>query len=144
TPADADARAGQKGTYLAAAVAVGAVEPVVQAVIKAIGAMLLIAFHEAGEQYFAHVGLAVAVGVFRVKNIRGGADNHAFAPGDDAVGEIDAFQKNSGLVVNAVVVGVFQKAHNAAGFAVAVNPFGVITHFHHPQFSVRAPIKRHR
>src|SRR5205814_10151948 len=58
----------------AAAAAVGCVDPVVEPVFEAVDPMLLISLVEADQDRFAHVGPAITVGVFRVKNLRRGAD----------------------------------------------------------------------
>src|SRR5262249_35969619 len=68
----------------AAGVAVGAVDPVVEAPRQTVDAMLLIAFDEAGEEDDLLVGFAVAVGVFGVENVRGAGNEHALAPRKDA------------------------------------------------------------
>src|SRR5207245_6248623 len=50
----------------APAVTVGAIEPIVQAVFEPVHPMLLIALMEASKQRFAPIGLAIAIGIFRV------------------------------------------------------------------------------
>src|SRR5437762_2962311 len=54
----------------AAAVAVGAVDPVIESPREAVDAMLLIAFHEAGIERDAYVGLAITVGILGIENLR--------------------------------------------------------------------------
>src|SRR6266446_1610071 len=55
---------------LATAVAICAVEPVIQAVLEPVRAMLLIAFNETCEERLANVRFAVAIGVLGVKDFR--------------------------------------------------------------------------
>ena len=71
-----------------AAVAIGAVKPVIQTIVEAIGAVLLVAFVEPGVKRFMHIRFAVAVRVFCVKNFRRGADDDSFAPGHNPGREI--------------------------------------------------------
>ena len=126
------------------AAAIGCVNPVVEAVFEAINAMLLIALVETDENRFAHVGLAVTIGVCGVKNFRRGADEHALAPDHDAVREIDVLQKHRRFVVTAVAVGVFQIFDDAARFAMAVQAKGIVAHLDDPEFSIRSPVKGDR
>src|SRR5262249_49780444 len=69
------------GFDLAAAVAVGAVDPAVEAVLEAVDEVLRVPLSEAGEQDLAMVGLAVAVAVLGIDNVRGRGDEHALLPG---------------------------------------------------------------
>ena len=114
------------------------------AVIEAVDPMLLVAFAKTGKEHLAHVRLAIAVGVLGVKNVRRGGHDHALAPGHHAGGEVQPVQEHGGLVVDAVVVGVLEKADDAAWFAFAVHAQRIIAHLHHPQFSVRAPLEGDR
>ena len=57
-----------------------AVNPVVQTKAQAIDARLIISRVKAGKKLFHHVCAAVAVRVFRVENVRRGANKNAFAP----------------------------------------------------------------
>ena len=103
----------------AAAAAVGCVDPVVEPVFEAVDPMLLISLVEADQDRFAHVGPAITVGVFRVKNLRRGADEHPLAPDHDAIREINVLQEHRCFVVAAVAVGVFQVFDDAARFVAA-------------------------
>src|SRR4029077_860229 len=67
--ADADHLACLLRLDAAAAVAVGAVKPVVQTPDEAVEPMLRIAFREPGEERDAEVRFAVAVGIFRIENL---------------------------------------------------------------------------
>ena len=51
-----------------------AVDPAVEAVFQAVHAGLVVVGAEAAEEFLHHVGLAVAVGVLGVEDVRGGAD----------------------------------------------------------------------
>src|SRR4051812_30938458 len=87
-PTDAGGFAGEGGLNDSAAVTICAVEPVVQTIIKTIGAMLLIAFGKAAKEGLMNISRAVAICVFRIEYFRGGADDDSFAPGNDSIGEI--------------------------------------------------------
>src|ERR1051326_178542 len=102
------------GVHFTAAVAISAVEPVIQTVIEAIHAMLLVAFSETGEQHFFYIGFAVAISVFRIKDFRRGADDDPFAPGNYSVWKVQAIEEDRGFIVDAVIIRIFEKAHNAA------------------------------
>ena len=79
---------------LAAAVAIGAIEPVIEAILEAIGAMLLIAFNEAREKRFTNVRFAVAIGVLGVKNFGRSADDDSFSPRNDSIRKIQAIEEH--------------------------------------------------
>src|ERR1041385_5259018 len=87
--------ASQFGTHFPTAVAIRAINPIVQAIVETIKTVLLITFVEAGKQHFADVGFSVAVSVFRIDNFRRGADEHAFAPRHDSIWKIQAVEENS-------------------------------------------------
>src|ERR1051326_8257300 len=134
-------RQSMNGADSAAAVAVGAVEPVVEAVIEAVDPMLLVAFAKTGEKSHPFVRFAIAVGVLRIKDFWRGADDDALAPGDYAGGEVQSFEKHGGLVVDAILIGVFQNTDDAAGFAFAVHAERIVAHLHYPQLSIGAPLE---
>src|SRR5262249_2385200 len=67
-----------------AAIAVGAVDPVVEPPDKTVEAMLLIPLDKPGEEHLLHVRLAVAIRVLGVKDVRGTRDEYALAPRQDA------------------------------------------------------------
>ncbi len=71
-------------TDRAAAVAVGPVDPAVEAELEAVDPVLLVALGEPGEEDLAMVGLAVAVAVLGVEDVGRAGDEHAVAPGHDA------------------------------------------------------------
>src|SRR5262249_41916898 len=93
----------------AAAVAVGDVDPVVEPPHRAVDAVLLVALDEAAVERDALVGLAVAVGVLGVEDLRGTRHDDALAPGHDAGWEADAFEEDGRLVVLAVATGGFEE-----------------------------------
>src|SRR5438876_6470811 len=76
------------------AVAIGAVEPIVQAIIKTVEPMLLVAFAEAGEERFAIIGFAIAIRIFGEKNLGRGADDDSPAPRHDSGRKVQAIQKH--------------------------------------------------
>ena len=75
---------------------------------------------KAGEEHAGFVGLAVAICVACEKDVWGGADEDAVAPRHDTVGEGKAIEKNSGVVVAAVIITILQPAN-----APSVLPFAV-------------------
>ncbi len=117
--------------------------PIVQAPAKGVDAKLGVAFLEAFVEDFFHFGFAIAVGVFGVKNLRRGGDDHAVAPGDDAVGHVDAIHEEGGLVVFAVAIGVCKKFDATTGFVFAVDAVGIVGHFDNPQLAISTPIDGH-
>ena len=106
--------------------------------------MLLVALSETGEERLAHVGFAVAVGVFGIKDLRRSADDHAVAPWHDASRKIHSFQKDSRFVVAAIAISIFQKPHDSPSPAFAVHSQRVIAHLDHPQFAISAPLEGDR
>src|SRR5262245_38287043 len=86
----------------AAAVAIGAVNPVVQAVLETVQAMLLVPFDEPGEERLAFVGFAITVGVLGVENLRRGGDQEAIAPREQAGGKIQVVEEDGGFVVSTI------------------------------------------
>ena len=64
----------------AAAVAVGAVNPVIETPRQAVDAVLRIALDEAGVERHAQVGLAGPLGVLGVEDLRGARHQDALAP----------------------------------------------------------------
>ena len=119
---------------------VGAVNPVVEAVAQAVDAGLPVAGIEPGEDDFANVGLAVAVGVLGINDVGGGTDQHALLPRRDAVGKVDLVEKDGRLVVLAVAVGVFEQTDAAARLIIPLEAGGVVEHFGDPQFAVRTEV----
>ena len=93
---------------------VRAVNPVIQSEAQAVDARLIVLRRETCEQFRHHIGLAVAVGVLGVDDVRRGADEHTLAPRRDAGGEGKALEENGRLVVFAVAVQVFQKFYAPA------------------------------
>ncbi len=85
--------AGLERADRAAAVAVGAVDPAVEAQLEAVEPVLLVALDEAGEEDLAMVGLAVAVAVLGVEDVRGARDQDALAPGHDAGREAESVEE---------------------------------------------------
>src|SRR5207302_2715190 len=97
--ADVDDLAGLDRLDHAARVAVGAVEPVVEAPDQAVDAVLLIALPEAGEEHFL---LDRATNRLCIEDVRRARDNHALAVGRDAGGIAELVEEHRGLVVRAV------------------------------------------
>src|SRR5262249_14343536 len=137
--ADVERLASLRRLHHAAAVAVGAVDPVVEPPDEAVDAVLLIAREEAGEQDLALIGLAIAIRVLGVEDVRGRGPEHALPPRQAAGREADVVEEDGGLVVLAVVLGRFEELDAPAGLALTVDSEGVVTHLDDPELTVRAP-----
>src|SRR5208283_5500241 len=109
-------------------VAVCPVDPTVEPEVEAVEAVLLVPLAKPGEEKLAMVGLAVAVAVLGVEDVRGRGDEHPAAPGHHAGGKRQAVQERGRLVVDAITVGVFQEPHDAAGLALAIDSERIIPH----------------
>ena len=127
-----------------AAVAVGAVHPVVESVLKAVHPVLLVALAKAAEEHAGFVGLAVAVCVACKQDVRSGADEDAVAPRHHAVGERKAIEKNGGVVVVPIAIAILQPADAPAVLAFAVESKRVVSHLDNPKPPVRIPLERNR
>ena len=90
------------------------------------------------------VGLAVAVAVLGVEDVRGRGDEHPAAPGHHAGGKRQAVQERGCFVVDSITVGVFQEPHDAPGLALAIDSERIIPHLHHPELAVGPPVQRDR
>ena len=129
---------------LAAAVAVGAVDPAVEAELEAVDPVLLVPLAEAREEDLAVVGLAVAVAVLGVEDVGRAGDEHAVAPGHDAGRERQAVEEVGRLVVPAVAVGVFEDPDDAPRLPLAVDAERVVAHLDDPELAVGAPVEGDR
>ena len=125
-----------------AAVAVGAVHPVVESVLKAVHPVLLVALAKAAEEHAGFVGLAVAVCVACKQDVRSGADEDAVAPRHHAVGERKAIEKNGGVVVPAVIITILQPADAPPVLPIAVKAKRIVGHLGDPQPPTRIPLER--
>src|SRR5205807_2229827 len=106
----------------AARIAVGAVQPVIEAPDEAVDAMLLIALLEAGEQDDLLVRLAVAVGVLGIKDFGSAGDNDALAPGSDAGRIAEVVEEDGGLVIGTVArPGFLQEFDPATELVLAID-----------------------
>src|SRR5581483_1538973 len=144
----------------AARIAVGAVEPAVESPGEAVGAVLLVALAEAGEQDDLVVGLAVAVGVLGVEDVRSTDDDHALAPGMHAGGIAEVVEEDRGLVVgrgggrlrfpakrfragrgspDSALSGFLEELDAAAGLVLAAGAEGIVAHLDDPELAVRPP-----
>jgi hypothetical protein len=103
------------GANLPAVAAAGAVDVVVEAPHQIVHHGLHIEFSEAGEDFAAEVGLAVAVSVLEIPDVRRGGDEHAPFPARNARGPREALGKHGGPVEHAVAVCVFQQTHGTDG-----------------------------
>ena len=127
-----------------AVVAVGPVDPVVQAPPQCIDLMLRIRHDKTVVEHFLSIGSSVPVGIFRVQDIGRTRDQHATLPGHDPGREIQSLQKHGRPVIPAVPVGVLQKPNASLGLGRRVTPLGIVPHFDDPQPSVRPPVNRDR
>ena len=93
----------------AAAVAVGAVDPAVEAQVEPVEPVLLVPLDEPREEDLAMVGLAVAVAVLGIEDLGCAGDEEPVPPGEQAGREAEAVEEGGGLVVAAVAVGVFER-----------------------------------
>ena len=143
TSADVNRRRGglEFAAHRAVALAVRAVNPVIQAVVEAVQAMLLVAFRETFEERRSLVGTTIAIGVLGEEYLRCGAHEHAVAPRHDAVREAHAIEEDCGRVVAPVAVRVFEKLDAPAGLALAVEAHRIIIHLRDPQLSIRPPVE---
>ena len=129
------------GAVFAVVTAGGDVDPVVEAPAQAVGAELLVALGEAGVEDFFLVGFAVAVGVTEEEDVGGGGDDDAVAPGDEAVGKVQAFGKEGAVVVGAVGVAVFEDSDAAAAGAGVAEAERVVGHFDDPEAALGVPVE---
>src|SRR6266568_7649824 len=90
----------------AAGVGSSAIDAIVQAPVQVVGDLISVAV-KAGENFLAYVGLAVAIGIFEIEDVRGGNDKDAAVPAGDAGGPGDVVGEDGGFFVEAVTVEVF-------------------------------------
>ena len=135
---DVDARAvrGEHGALgIVGVVPAGSdVDPAVEPPAQAVGAELLVALAEPGDEF-----LDVAV-LADVEHVRRGGDQSAVAPGHDAVGKVESGRDDLAGVVGPVRVGVGQHPQPAAAFAAV----GVVGHLGHPEPAVGVPVEGDR
>src|SRR5260370_28880139 len=143
TSADIDAFTGLDGFHLTAAVAIGAVDPVIQPANQAVDPVLRIAFLEPGVKRYAFVCFAGALGVLGIEDVRSACHQNALAPRKDASRKTQVVEKNSRLGVLAVAICVLENLDAAARLALAVDTQRIITHVHDPELTVGAPGKSH-
>ena len=85
------------------------VDPVVESVNGIVHRVLRIGHGESGEHDAANVGLAIAIGIFEVQQVRRVGDQDALLPAHHAGGHGELIGKDSAAVGNAVAVGVFEQ-----------------------------------
>jgi hypothetical protein len=107
-----------------AAVAVGQVDPVVQAERRRVHAELRVALGEPGVEHLVDLGPAVAVGVLQVEHVRGGGDDQAVPPRQHAGREVQVLGEQDRPVVLPVAVRVLQEPHRPAAFILPSAPYG--------------------
>src|SRR5262249_48480120 len=112
----------------AAAIAVGHVDPVVEAPGQCVDTVLLVALDETGIEDDLLIGLAVAIGVLRVENLRGSGHEDALTPRHDTGRKADVIEKDRRLVVFAVAPGALQELDAPAGLALAIDAERIVAH----------------
>ena len=140
---------------VAAAVAVGTVEPAVESPAETIDEMLRIAGGETGEPCFTLIALAIAIRVFGIKNIRNAGDKDSAFPEGEPGRVLEAIEKERGLVINGVAIGILKDLDAAVlqvgdfaltGFAIVgffTGREGVVAHLHHPHSAACIPVHIH-
>ena len=141
---DRDRLAGLGGTDHASAVAVGSVDPAIEAELEPIEPVLLVPWPESCEEHVATVGLAIAVGVLGIEDVRRAGDDDPFPPRNQAGGEAEAVEERGRFVVATVAVGVFQDPDNPAELPFVVDSERVVTHLDDPELAVGAPVEGDR
>src|SRR5262249_53491846 len=122
-----------------AAIAVGAVDPVVEPPDKTVEAMLLIPLDKPGEEHLLHVRLAFAIRVLGVKYVRGTRDEYALAPRQDAGRIADVVEEHGRLVVMSVTLRRFEELDSPTRLPLPVHAERVVAHLDNPQLPVRPP-----
>ena len=132
--------AGTDIAHLAAAVAVATVIPAIQAPAEAVEEMLRISLGEAVEQDRPAIRLAVAIGVFGVKDFGHAGDDYAILPARQASGIGKVVEEDRDLVVDAIATGRLEDLHaTATDFSVALVE-GVVGHLNDPQSAAGIPV----
>ena len=126
----------------AAAISVGAVDPVVQAPTQPVDAVLRIALDETAIEHFAPIRLAISVGVFRVQDVGRTCDQHAVAPWHHTQGMIEIVDKDLGSIILPVAVLVLQVLDASPRDRAAVATLRIVAHLHNPQAAVGIPVNR--
>ena len=151
--AERHALAGLVADQIAAAVAIGAVEPAVEAEAEAIHQVLRIAVGEAAEPGLAAVANAIAIRVLGKQDLGDVGDEDAVFPRHQTRRMPQAVEEDGGLVVHAVAVRVLEDLHPAGlqvghpllpDLAVAgrlARRKGVVAHLHHPEAAARVPVE---
>jgi hypothetical protein len=122
------------------AVAVGAVEPAVEAVLEAVGPVLLVARSEAGEENFTKIRFAVVVGIFGVE-ISGTAQ--MITPLRQGMTPFGKFScpGRRWIYRTCRPDPCLAGKDSTAGFAFAVDAERVVAHLNDPVFAVSAPLE---
>ena len=133
------------GRYnIPSAIAIGKVDPVVQASLESIDAVLLVALGEAFVKVLYDLCLSILVTVRCKKDIRCCTYDHTITPGHDTSGIGNAVKKQGGRVVLAIMVSVFEVSHSSTGLTLVVHPQRIVCHLDHPQFAIGTPVDRNR
>ena len=127
-----------------AAVAVGAVDPAVEAELEAVEPVLLVALAEAGEQHLAMVGLAVAVAVLGIEDVRAQATSTPLRQGMSPAGSRGRRGTSSTCRTGRRRRCPRGYRTTPAGFPLPSAPSGIIPHLDDPEPAVGAPVEGDR
>ncbi len=132
------------GSHVTAVAAIDAMNAIVKPPAQSVHVAVGHAEREPFQHHFAHVGLAVAVGVLQKNDLRRGGDQHSAAPGGDGSGETQPLGKEDTAVDFPVAIGVLEQTDRATGTAVRAEAVGVIAHLDHVQATLFVKGERHR
>ncbi len=121
-----------------------AVDPVVRAQTRICDPRLVIRLCETGIEHLLNVGLAVAVRVFHVQDVRRAGHNQAALPGHDPADRQNVIGKHGGAVDLAVSIRVFEQPDARAGGLAGRRVLGIIHHLRDIDFSVLVEDHLHR
>ena len=147
---------------ISAAVAIGSVQPAVEAPAEAVDQVLGVARLETGEPRLADIAAAVAIVVAGVEDVGHAGHEHAPLPAGQACNVFEPVEEERALLVAAVAIGILEDPH-AAGlepmsgtFARHAVPPGhlavgrglalgerIIAHLRHPHPSAFVPVDEH-
>src|SRR5262249_23248366 len=117
------------GTNRAAIGRGDAVDAIVDTPLQPVDEGLHVVDDEPGVNLATNVGLAVAVGVLEVPDVRGGGDVDAAVPAGDAGRPRQSLGKNVAGLVKAVAVAVFEQPHAPQRGVAGFERVGVVAHF---------------
>ena len=115
---------------------VGYINPVVDSHARVGHAGLWIHFRKPGVEHLAHIGLAVAIRIFEIEDVRGAGDDQPALPRHDAADFEHMVGENGALVELAVAIGVLEQ-NNARPRLLALRRIvRIIQHLAHVDLAV--------